>query len=91
MTQTFHDELLFEFLNFGHWTLFDICNFNHSMNFQQSKSPLGIKQSLDPRMPFMDEHSLKGYYRHLGSLVQTFRVCSDLNQAVGVDHGVDKA
>jgi len=26
MTQTFHDELLFEFLNFGHWTLFDICD-----------------------------------------------------------------
>jgi hypothetical protein len=46
MTQTFHDEILFGFSNFGHWELFDICNFNNSMNFQQSKSPLGIKQSL---------------------------------------------
>jgi len=24
MTKTFHDETLFEFLNFGHWKLFDI-------------------------------------------------------------------
>ena len=26
MTQTFQDETLFGFSNFGHWTLFDICN-----------------------------------------------------------------
>jgi hypothetical protein len=42
MTKTFHEETLFEFSNFGHWTLFDICNFNNSINFQKSKSPLGI-------------------------------------------------
>jgi len=41
MTKTFQDETLFGFSNFGHWTLFDICNFNNSMNFQQSKFPLG--------------------------------------------------
>ena len=39
--QNLHDETLFGFSNFGHWTLFDICNFNNSMNFQQSKFPLG--------------------------------------------------
>jgi len=40
MTQTFQDETLSGFSNLGHWTLFGICNFNNSMNFQQSKSPL---------------------------------------------------
>ena len=42
MTKTFLDETLFGFSNFGHCYLFDIWNFNNSMNFQQSKSPLGI-------------------------------------------------
>ena len=45
MTKTFQDEGLFEFSNFGHWKLFDICNFNNSMNFQQSKSHLGITKA----------------------------------------------
>jgi hypothetical protein len=26
MTKTFQDETFFVFSNFGHWTLFDICN-----------------------------------------------------------------
>jgi len=40
MTETFHDETLFGFLNFGHCDLFVFWNFNKSMNFQQSKSAL---------------------------------------------------
>jgi len=42
MTKTFQDKALFGFSNFGYWTLFDIWDFNNSMNFQQSKSPLGM-------------------------------------------------
>jgi len=42
LTKTFQEETLFGFWNFGHWDLFDIWNFNKSMNLQQSKSPLGI-------------------------------------------------
>jgi hypothetical protein len=62
MTKTFQDETLFGFSNFGHaqcrrsrgasaacWKLFDICNFNNSMNFQQSKSPLGIIKAWSSR------------------------------------------
>jgi len=45
MTKTFQDEILFGFSNFGHWKLFDIWDFNKSMNFQQSKSPLGITKA----------------------------------------------
>jgi len=37
--------LLFGISPFGHWKLPDICNFNNSMHFQQSKSPLGIIKS----------------------------------------------
>jgi len=45
MTKTFQGETLFGFSNFGHWKLFDIWDFNKSMNFQQSKSPLRITKA----------------------------------------------
>jgi hypothetical protein len=45
MTKTFQSETLFGFSNFGHWKLFDICNFNNSMKCKQSKSPLGISNA----------------------------------------------
>ena len=45
LTKTFQDETLFVFSNFGHWSLFDIWHFNKSMNFQQSKSPLGTTKA----------------------------------------------
>jgi len=47
MTKTFKYEVLFEFSNFGHWILFDICDLMIviSMNFQQRKSPLGITKA----------------------------------------------
>jgi hypothetical protein len=32
-------------LNFGHCYLFDFWDFNMSMNFQQSKSPMGITKA----------------------------------------------
>ena len=45
MNKTFQDKTLFGFSNFGHWIFFDIWNFNKSMKFQQSKSPLGITKA----------------------------------------------
>jgi hypothetical protein len=50
MTKTFHDKTLFGFSNFGHWKLFDICNFNNSMNFQQGK-PLPGEPNAGPSEP----------------------------------------
>ena len=38
MTKTFHDQTLFGFSNFGNWKLFDICDFNNSMNSQQRRA-----------------------------------------------------
>jgi len=34
MTKNFQDKTLFGFLDFGHWNLFDIWNFNKSMKLQ---------------------------------------------------------
>ncbi len=45
---------------------------------------------LGRRMLFMDGHQLKGYHLHFGALIQPFCVQSDLNQAIGFDHGIDK-
>jgi len=36
MTKTFQGEILFGFSNFGHWKLFDICNFNNSMKLNKT-------------------------------------------------------
>ena len=38
MTKTFQEEKLFEFLIFGHWKLFDICNLMFVISIIQGTS-----------------------------------------------------
>ena len=62
----------------------------HILASKVDVTSLGINHCPSSRMPFVKGHCLKGYYLHFGPLVQALRVQWDLNETVGVDHGVDK-